>query len=403
MALPSGTVLGSFVIDARLDDEGRSELYRAHQPALGRSVLIERLPHSTDRLPPELDRELRLRARLLHPNVEQIFDCFLHRGVTYLVREFVEGPSLAELLEAGRPVPGPVALQIGLEVARGLAEIHERGIVHGDLGPRNLRLSQSGETKITGFAKAREAGSSGAADPIDAQGKLRQDPRAGSRNLPAGDVFSLGRTLQELLTPTVPRADSRRFPGLSRQIQHALRASLLADPAQRPQARELRNALSRELGDPSPLDCRVAIATWLWQTREQTDARSREEEVPTRTRGRAANSGRRVLWPAGAAVATVALAGILWVGYTRSPVAHDVGAAPASTAPGQVWFVAHPWAEVQVDDLPAFYTPRAEPVELAPGEHHVVFRHPTLGSHRKTVWVRSGEPQRVTEHMEPTP
>ena len=73
-------------------------------------------------------------------------------------------------------------------------------------------------------------------------------------------------------------------------------------------------------------------------------------------------------------------------------------AAPVQGEPASVAFVAHPWAEIQVDDQPAFLTPRAQPFELAPGSHELVFRHPRYGEVRQTLKVRPGE-QRVVRHL----
>ncbi|NRA01335.1 MAG: protein kinase [Myxococcales bacterium] len=405
MELLSGTAIGSFVIDVRLASEGTSEIYRAHQPALGRSVRIVRLPDPPDAASnplPGLDRELRLRARLLHPNVAQLFDCFTQHGAIYLASEDVDGPSLAELLQAAVPIPAAVALQIALELSRGLAEIHERGIVHGDLQPRNLLVSRAGEVKITGFEHAREAGSIDPAEPAGSAHTRPPEQRAGSRRLPASDVFAFARTLQQLLAGRTEPAGSTRFPGTSRRLERSLRASLLEDPALRPRARDLRDALAQELGEPGPLDCRVTIAAWLWEAQSGTAGGSGNSATAEAGRGRTAAARRRALSLVGAAAA-ILLAGILWVGYERNTAPRDVAAqmlTPAD-APGLVSFVAHPWAEIQVDDLPPFVTPQAAPLELAPGEHRVVFRHPTLGSRERTLRVVPGERRRVIEILEP--
>ncbi|MEE2703229.1 MAG: protein kinase [Myxococcota bacterium] len=407
MELPSGTALGSFVIDVRLPGEGASEVYRAHHPALGRIAQIERLPDQPEaplKLRPELDRELRLRARLLHPNVAQLYDCFTHHGAVYLASEEVDGPSLAELLQAAVPIPAEIALQIGLELARGLAEIHERGIVHGDLQARNLLLSRAGEAKIAGFEHAREAGSMDPAEPAGSPAERAPEQKAGARQLPASDVFCFGQMLQRLLTSGRTRTGADRFPGVGRGLERALRASLLEEPALRPRARDLRDALARELGELAPLDCRVNIAAWLWDAESGTATRARDAASAAESRADTVSSRRRALALIGT-VAAILLAGIFWIRYERASAPRDVAAPmPAATeAPGLVSFVAHPWAEIQVDDLPPFYTPQAAPLELAAGEHRVVFRHPTLGSREQTLRVIPGERQRVIEILEPAP
>ena len=66
--------------------------------------------------------------------------------------------------------------------------------------------------------------------------------------------------------------------------------------------------------------------------------------------------------------------------------------------PGQLVFVAHPWAEIQIDEQAPFLTPRAAPIELAPGPHQLVFRHPRYGEVRESIVVRPGE-QRLVRHV----
>jgi hypothetical protein len=75
--------------------------------------------------------------------------------------------------------------------------------------------------------------------------------------------------------------------------------------------------------------------------------------------------------------------------------------APAAATPARISFVAHPWAEIRVGDLPPFTTPRAAPLELAPGSYTIVFRHPRFGEEKRTLTFAAGERSTVRHVFPP--
>src|SRR5262245_31247271 len=161
-SIPQGGSIGSLLIEERLASTGSGELLLARQPGLGRRVLVRSLRHEcldNPRLVERFRREGRMAARLIHPNVQQVFDLFAWRGDHYLVLEHVAGESLRALLDASRS-PADVGLQIGLELARGVEALHRAGVVHTDLRAETVRVGQLGEVKICGLAWARSEGES---------------------------------------------------------------------------------------------------------------------------------------------------------------------------------------------------------------------------------------------------
>ena len=136
--------LGPYTIVAPLGAGGMGEVYRARDSKLGRDVAIKILPsHFTS--DPErrarFAREARLLATLNHPHIGAIYGLEETDGVTALVLELVEGPTLADRLARG-PMPIAEGLAIARQIAEALEAAHEKGIVHRDLKPANIILQR---------------------------------------------------------------------------------------------------------------------------------------------------------------------------------------------------------------------------------------------------------------------
>ena len=137
-----GRQLGPYDIIALLGSGGMGDVYRARDSKLGRDVAIKVLPTHFASDPERrgrFTREARLLATLSHPHIGAIYGLEETDGVTALVLELVEGPTLAERLAAGR-LPPTQALTIARQIAEALDAAHQRGIVHRDLKPANIVL-----------------------------------------------------------------------------------------------------------------------------------------------------------------------------------------------------------------------------------------------------------------------
>ena len=140
-----GGQLGAYTILAPLGMGGMGEVYRARDTKLGRDVAIKILPSRFTADPERrarFAREARLLATLNHPHIGAIYGLEESDGLTALVLELVEGPTLAERLERG-PLPIADALTIARQIAEALDAAHEKGIVHRDLKPGNIVLQSS--------------------------------------------------------------------------------------------------------------------------------------------------------------------------------------------------------------------------------------------------------------------
>ena len=158
MPLSAGTVLGSYEILAPLGAGGMGEVYRARDLRLGRQVAVKVLPERLAEDPKALarfEREARAVAALSHPNLMALYDIGRSGAITFAVLELLEGETLRSRLAAGS-LPQRKAVEIALQIARGLAAAHGRGIVHRDLKPDNLFLTRDGQLKILDFGLARQ-------------------------------------------------------------------------------------------------------------------------------------------------------------------------------------------------------------------------------------------------------
>jgi serine/threonine protein kinase len=163
MALTSGTKLGPYEIQSPLGAGGMGEVYRALDTRLGRTVAIKVL-NSTVVSSPELkqrfEREARIISRLNHPHICTLHDVGHQDGTDFLVMEYLEGQTLAQRLTKGA-LAVPELLRIGIDILDGLEQAHRAGVVHRDLKPGNVMLTNAGAKLLDfGLAKPAMAGTS---------------------------------------------------------------------------------------------------------------------------------------------------------------------------------------------------------------------------------------------------
>ncbi len=145
----AGMQVGPYRIEERIGRGGMGEVFRATDTRLGRTVAIKAslVPFSA-----RFEREARAVAMLNHPNICTLFDV----GHNYLVMELVAGPTLADRIKEG-PIPLEEALTIARQIADALEAAHEKGIVHRDVKPGNVKITADGAVKVLDFGLAKVA------------------------------------------------------------------------------------------------------------------------------------------------------------------------------------------------------------------------------------------------------
>ena len=166
MSLPAGTRIGPYEVVSMLGAGGMGEVYRARDTKLQRDVALKMLAavcaSDPDRLA-RFAREARLLATLNHPHIGAIYGLEESDGLSALVLELVEGPTLGERLGRG-PLPVDEALSVAKQIAAALEAAHEQGIMHRDLKPSNIKLRPDGVVKVMDFGIAKAYGPN-VADP----------------------------------------------------------------------------------------------------------------------------------------------------------------------------------------------------------------------------------------------
>jgi eukaryotic-like serine/threonine-protein kinase len=213
-----GLVVGRYVILERLGAGGRGRVFKAQHRLMGRLAAIKVIaPQIASRASSiaRFHREMRLIGRLDHPNVVRAFDADQAAGdQLYIVMEYVPGRSLDHVLEDRGPLAAAEVVDYMAQAALGLAHAHERGIVHRDVKPSNLLLSDGGQVKVLdlGLSALMEADSRAsfatAAGLIVGTANYMSPEQAVSTTVDGrSDLFSLGCTMYHLLSGRVP------FPG----------------------------------------------------------------------------------------------------------------------------------------------------------------------------------------------
>ncbi len=260
--MPAGDLIaGRYKLEGRLGSGGMSTVHLAMDERLERKVAVKLLAEHLADDPAFINRfrhEALAAARLVHPNVVQVFDHGLdessHRQ--FIVMEYVHGKSCAELLKEQGKLPADVVAGYAADCAEGLAYAHRHGVVHRDVKPGNLLVTDAGRVKLAdfGIAKATEQSSvTQVGSVLGTAAYLAPEQASGQEATPLCDIYALGVVAYQLTTGRLPydasslselvlRQQQEHPPRLDTldasvptQFADAVEMALSLDPAARPQ------------------------------------------------------------------------------------------------------------------------------------------------------------------------
>ncbi len=261
-------VLNRFLIERRIGSGGFGTVYEAWDGRLERSVAVKAIESVGSPGSDRVLREAQAAARLNHPGIVTLYEMGEEDGNALLVTELVDGDTLAQLNRAGTLSDREVG-EIGADLCEALDHAHERAVVHRDIKPQNVLVTEEGEprAKLMDFGVARLTDAAALTAPGDVVGTLAYmapEQAEGRDAGPAADVYSLGLMLYESWSgehPTrraTPAATARAIgsrmrplrrhrPDLPRELCDEVDACLQPRPDRRPSLEELGSTIEGSL------------------------------------------------------------------------------------------------------------------------------------------------------------
>ncbi len=209
--MESQLIGGRYQVLQQIGAGGMAIVYLTRDLNLQRQVAVKQLRHDFAK-----DAEFRVRflqearaaANLVHPNLVTIYDFGRDPQDVYIVMEYVEGTDLKTLIRRRSPMPHPEAVRMMLQICDGVGYAHRAGLVHCDLKPHNILISNSERIKITDFGISRALATINPDEQLEVVWGSPQyfspEQAAGTAPSPASDVYSLGVILYEMLTGRLP-------------------------------------------------------------------------------------------------------------------------------------------------------------------------------------------------------
>ena len=207
--LQEGYILGErYEILERIGSGGMAFVYKARDTKLNRYVAIKVLRkenYDDELFVRKFDAEAEATAMLTHPNIVSIYDSAFTDGFHYIVMELAEGMTLKRYIRRYGRLSARETVDISIQIARGLEAAHERKIVHRDIKPQNILVSDSGKVKITDFGIAKAAtGDTISSANMGSVHYLSPEQAKGGYVDNRSDIYSLGITMYEMATGRVP-------------------------------------------------------------------------------------------------------------------------------------------------------------------------------------------------------
>ena len=209
MIINIGTMIGNrYEVVEKVGTGGMADVYRAMDHRLNRYVAVKILKNEyreDTKFVTKFRQEAQAVACLSHPNVVAVYDVGEEQGMHFIVMEFVEGITLKSYIEKKGKLSVREAVGIGIQIASGLEAAHNSHIIHRDIKPQNILISRDGTAKVTDFGIAKAASSNTiTASAIGSVHYISPEQARGGFSDEKSDVYSLGVTMYEMLSGTLP-------------------------------------------------------------------------------------------------------------------------------------------------------------------------------------------------------
>lgn len=337
-------VAGRYLLQETIGKGGMGVVWRAWDERLERQVAVKFAHPDDDRSTQQLMKEARNAGRLHHANNVGVFDYDHDADTCWIVMEYVPAQSLAQIVHERGLLPPQEAGAIGSQIAAALAKSHSAGVVHGDVTPENILVTDEGIARLTDFGISRALWSEATRTTT---GVVRGKPRylapelvRGKRGDEKSDVFSLGATLYAAVEGQSPYGQAEHpmayvARAIEGHLEPAVRAGLLTgplatllelEPRNRPDATGAYELLTRAAPPPPEITAKLNDGRTLPIGPLLSVTRRLPRVVRRRRRALAITSGALV------AAAAIAAAGLHpWTAGEDSRT-HTDGAKPSATA-----------------------------------------------------------------------
>jgi hypothetical protein len=403
--------LGDYRLGEAVETGAHTTTYRAKRGSDKRDVLLKTIKPGlrvTASMRSAIERERDALAALDHPCLPTLLELVHEEEQLALVFIDHHGQRLDGVLERVARIDPQAAIAIAIRLASALSAIHHHGPAHGWLRPEVVEIGKLGAVYLHGLGTLDSSGRS------DDESLMLPEHMAPEQLLGEGadaqtDVFALGTLLYRMITgaspfgaghsavsqsirhdkPAVPSKLAGGVPeGLDRIVMRCLgKRSRDRYPDMASVSAELQRVLRRDTSLPSDVLVSRALAL----------AGMADELPHPLERGVAEGGDRTQLWlrramaPAAGAVLLALAALVLWQWFGDDPTQGTTGTRGIVKGPAQVRVLADPWAEVHIDGKLADVTPVGHPIEVSPGRHNVVFKHPNAPDETRSIEIIAGQ------------